>query len=291
MDFIPGLSSELETKIVKSFVAIVVILFARWFVSKVVFKQVHQNVSRYYWQKSISITFNIVIVLTIFRIWFEAIDSIATYLGLLSAGLAIALKDPVANLGGWAFILWRRPFSLEDRIQIDNVKGDVIDMRLFQFTLLELGNWVDSEQSTGRIVHIPNSKVFTNPTYNYSAGFRYIWNEINVLVTFESDWKETKQKLTKILEDDKFNLNESAKRALRSSSKKFMIYYQNLTPKVYTTVKDSGVMFSMRFLCEPRKRRFVEELIWEQILEVVDSSPKIDLAYPTVRYYDTAKSP
>jgi small-conductance mechanosensitive channel len=131
-------------------------------------------------------------VLVIVPLWFEGVKSASTFLGLLSAGLAIALRDPVVNLAGWAFILWRRPFEVGDRIQIGTHAGDVIDQRIFQFTLMEIGNWVGADQSTGRVVHIPNGKVFTEMLANYSKGFQYIWDEIPVLITFESNWEKAK---------------------------------------------------------------------------------------------------
>ena len=59
------------------------------------------------------------------------------------------------------------------------------------FSLMEIGNWVDAEQSTGRVIHVPNGKIFSEPLANYTDGFQYIWNEIPVLVTFESDWKKS----------------------------------------------------------------------------------------------------
>ncbi|MGY8778909.1 MAG: mechanosensitive ion channel domain-containing protein, partial [Longimicrobiales bacterium] len=76
------------------------------------------------------------------QVWFTALRSVGTFLGLLSAGLAISLKDLVADLAGWAFIAWRRPFELGDRIQIGDHAGDVVDRSLFQFTIMEIGNWV-----------------------------------------------------------------------------------------------------------------------------------------------------
>ena len=75
----------------------------------------------------------------------------STFLGLLSAGVAIALKDPLVNLAGWGFIVWRKPFGIGDRIQLGDSRGDVIDQRIFMFTLMEIGNWVDAERSTGRV--------------------------------------------------------------------------------------------------------------------------------------------
>src|SRR2546425_13182228 len=66
-------------------------------------------------------------LLVIGRIWFAGFQSIATFLGLVSAGVAIALKDILVNLAGWVFLMWRRPFALGDRIQIGQHAGDVID--------------------------------------------------------------------------------------------------------------------------------------------------------------------
>src|SRR5436309_2546056 len=129
----------------------------------------------------------------------RAPGAIATFLGLFTAGLAIALKDIVANLAGWAYIVWRRPFDVGDRVQIGPHAGDVIDLHLFQFTLNEIGNWVKADQSTGRIIHIPNGKVLSEPLANYDKGFRYIWNEIPVVISFESDWKQAKRLLEAIV--------------------------------------------------------------------------------------------
>ena len=111
-------------------------------------------------------------------IWFGGLTGWSAYLGLVSAGLAIALQDPLVNLAGWIFISVRKPFVVGDRIEIGGHRGDVIDLRLFQFSLIEIGNWVDADQSTGRIIHIPNGWVFKQTTANYTAGFKFIWDEI-----------------------------------------------------------------------------------------------------------------
>ncbi len=219
------------------------------------------------------------------HIWFSGFQAVSTYLGLLSAGLAIALQTPLGNLAGWAFIRWRHPLKVGDRIQIGNDRGDVIDQRIFMFSLMEIGNWVDADQSTGRIIHIPNGKIFTEVLANYSQGFHYIWNEIPVLVTFESDWRKAKQLLDEIAQKHGASLSDSAARKLREAAKKFMIFYTKLTPKVYTTVKDCGVMLTIRYLCDPRKRRGSEQEIWENILDAFAAHDNIDFTYPTQRFY------
>ena len=223
--------------------------------------------------------------LVIGRIWFAGFEALTTYLGLLSAGLAIALQTPLVNLAGWAFILWRQPFKVGDRIQLGDDRGDVIDQRIFMFSLMEIGNWVDADQSTGRVIHIPNGKIFTEVLANYGQGFQYIWNEIPVLVTFESDWRKAKKILNDIASHHGTSLSEPAAEKLREAAKKFMIFYKKLTPAVYTTVKDCGVMLTIRYLCDPRQRRGSEQAIWEDVLEAFAAHDDIDFAYPTQRFY------
>ena len=182
--------------------------------------------------------------------------------------------------------MWRRPFQVGDRIQLGNHAGDVIDLRIFQFTLMEIGNWVDAEQSTGRILHIPNGQVFSDVLANYSKGFQYIWNEVPVLVTFESNWKKAKEILLRIGVKHAEHLSKTAEQRVKKASMKFMIFYSKLTPTVYTCVKDCGVLLTIRYLCEPRRRRGSEQAIWEEILEEFAECQDIDFAYPTQRFYN-----
>jgi small-conductance mechanosensitive channel len=207
-------------------------------------------------------------------------------LGLLSAGIAIALQDSIVNIAAWLFITIRQPFKVGDRIQISSIAGDVIDIRIFQFSVVEIRNWVDADQSTGRIIHIPNGLVFKEALINFTAGFEYIWEEIPVLVTFESNWKKAKDILNEIVNRHAEKFSSEAEKQIRRAAQKFMIYYSKLTPIVYTNVKDSGVLLTIRVLSNVRKRRSLQEVIWENILEEFAKHDDIDLAYPTVRYFN-----
>ena len=281
-----GFSHELQGKILASIVIIFILWLIRQIILKIYFRKKVDVRTQYRWRKStVYIAFTIGFLL-IGRIWFEGFNSLATFLGLLTAGLAIALKDPLVNLAGWMFIIWRKPFVVGDRIQVGNNSGDVIDIRIFQFTLMEIGNWVDAEQSTGRILHIPNGKVFSEIQANYTAGFNYIWNEIPVLVTFESNWKKAKDILLTIVNKYAEHLSKGAEERIKEASRKFMIFYTKLTPIVYTGVRDSGVMLTIRYICDPRKRRGSEEEIWEEILLQFSQCDDIDFAYPTQRFYN-----
>jgi small-conductance mechanosensitive channel len=239
----------------------------------------------YRWRKASEYTALILGLYLISRIWFTSTQSLATYLGLLSAGLAIALQDPIANFVGWLFIVWRRPLEVGDRIEIGPYAGDVIDIRFFQFSLMEIRAWVDADQSTGRVLHVPNKKIFSDGIANYHRGFAYIWHEIPVEITFESDWRKAKKLLAGIAERHSIHHEEKARAQIRKAAKRYMINYDNLTPIVYTKVNPSGVLLTLRYLSDPRQRRATEEKIWEDILDAFEVEPKIEFAYPTQRIY------
>ncbi len=281
-----GLSDQAVDRIAASLAAILILWVVRRVMLAVVWRRVDDIRSRYRWQKTSSYVLVPIGVLIIGRIWFEGFQSIATYLGLVSAGIAIALKDLLVNLAGWGFILWRRPFEVGDRIQLGDHAGDVIDIRIFQFTLLEIGNWVDADQSTGRIIHVPNGKVLTDVLANFTKGFQYIWNELPVLVTFESDWRKAKEILHRIGETHAAHLTKAAEEQIKEVSRRFMIFYSKLTPTVYTSVADCGVLLTVRYLCEPRRRRATSEAVWEDVLSEFAKHDDIDFAYPTYRYFD-----
>jgi small-conductance mechanosensitive channel len=216
----------------------------------------------------------------------QGVTGLATYLGLLSAGLAIALQDPIINLAGWLFIVTRSPFRVGDRIQIGSHSGDVVDVRIFQFTLLEIGNWVNSDQSTGRVIHVPNGWVFKNSIANYDAGFSYIWNEIEVVVTFESNWRRAKEVLTRTVTDHAEHLTADATRAIDEAAERYHIKMTKLTPVVWTSVVDQGVRLTLRYLCKARERRVSLNEMWEAILDEIANLDDVDLAYPTTRRFD-----
>jgi len=280
-----ALDVEVLRQLLASLTVVVGLWLTRWVVLLLVWRRTDDVRTRYRWRKTATYVFVTLGIFLVGRVWFTGFQSLATYLGLLSAGLAIALQDPVRSLAGWIFILWRQPFGLGDRIEIGQTRGDVIDIRLFQFTLMEIGNWVHADQSTGRVIHIPNGQVFTEPLANYSKGFQHIWEEVPVLVTFESNWQEAKRILAEIAETHTEHLTGKAEQAVKESSRRFMIFYEKLTPIVYTSVADSGVLLTLRFLCEPRRRRATVQAVWEAVLHRFAERPDIDFAYPTTRFY------
>jgi small-conductance mechanosensitive channel len=283
-----GLSSPGANRLFVSLAIVIILWILRLIILRILWGKARDSQTRYRWRKGTAYVAGALGFLLIGRVWFVEFQSIATFLGLLGAGIAIALQDPIKGVAGWLFILWRRPFTLGDRIQVGNMAGDVIDIRMFKFTLLEIGNWVDADQITGRIVDIPNGLVFTEKIANYSVGFDFIWNEIPVLITFESNWQKAKSILQETAEKHATHLTESAERHIKEASKRFLMHEYEIAPTVYTSVKDSGVLLTIRYLIEPKDRRGSSEAIWEDILKRFAECSDIDFAYPTHRYYDNS---
>jgi small-conductance mechanosensitive channel len=280
-----GLSPAMQTHLLVTAVVIAGLWLLQRLVLAIVYRRFTDPWTRYRWRKGVTYVALAIAVVVIGREWLEGFKSLATFIGLVSAGIAIALKDPLANLAGWAFIAWSRPFEVGDRIEIAKHKGDVIDLHLFQFTLNEIGGWVDADQSTGRIVHIPNQQVFTEAVSNYDKGFKYIWNEVPVVVTYESNWKKAKEILGTIALKHAEHLTAEAERDLLAASRQYLINYKKLTPIVYTTTTASGILLTIRYLIEPRRRRGTVSAIWDDILTEFGQSPDIELAYHTVRSF------
>lgn len=285
------MTPETQLKLLRSLLVILIFLLIRSLVMRIIRRSLTDVAQRYRWSRGFNTATGVLIILFLIPTWFSGLQSLATFAGILGAGLAVALHDSVANVAGFLFIVFRRPFEVGDRIEIDGTAGDVIDVRLFQFSLLEIGNWVDADQSTGRIMHVPNGKVLRQRTASFTRGFDYIWHEIPVLITFESDWKAAKKILEDIVSAEVFMVGEEAARQVRQAASRYLIYAGKTTPIVYTSVRDSGVLLTVRYMTKPKTRRGTEQVIWEEILDRFAKHDGIDLAYPTIRYYEEHHPP
>ncbi|TVQ15331.1 MAG: mechanosensitive ion channel family protein [Balneolaceae bacterium] len=284
-----NISDAAATRVVYSVSIVILLVLLRFIILFVAFRNTSDPQIRFKWRRTTTYVATLFGFLLIGREWFEGMQSVATFLGLLSAGLAIALRELISNFAGWVFILWRQPFHLGDRIQIGDQHGDVIDKRVLMFSLIEIGNWVDADQSTGRVLHIPNSHIFTQVLANYTSEFRFIWHEIPVHITFGSNADKARHILQEIAEKHSAGCAEEAGQQLQRASDSILIRFNVLTPTVYLSVRENGVRLTVRYLTDPRRRRGTEQAIWEDTLKAFRNDPEIEFAYQTIRIYDHDK--
>ena len=278
--------SPLTARIIATVVVLIVIVGLRYLTAVWVGRRVTDKDAQFRARKGLTYFATILAIVVLTFIWLPFFSDLATFLGLLSAGLAIALADVFLNLAGWVYIVFRRPFKVGDRIEIAGDAGDVIDIRAFRFTLLEIRDWIDADQSTGRVLHIPNGRLFREPMANFTEGFHYIWHEIPMLVTFESNWRSAEVMMQEALDTVAIPEDEARRTTEQvSASRDYRISYMQLTPTVYVTTRDSGVLVTGRVLVEARTRRGVDDTVWRHLLDAIEADDAVDLAYPTVRGY------
>lgn len=218
-------------------------------------------------------------------VWAAGAGDLGIFLGLVGAGVALSLQETLLCMVGWLVLIIRRPYDIGDRIEIDSMIGDVIGVSALQTTMLEVGNWIAADQSTGRMLIIPNSMVIRRAIYNYAKGFPFIWDELSILVTFESDWHEAENLLLAAAEVESDKIAPEVRRQITRMQQHYAIRYQHFTPVVYTSIAGNGVDLTLRYLCPIRERRAVTHRISRNVLEALAERTDIDFAYPTTRIF------
>ncbi len=226
------------------------------------------------------------ILVALLVIWGARVENLGVFLGIIGAGLALSLQELLLSIAGWGYAMLKKPFDIGDRIQVGDMVGDVIDIGVLHTTLVEVGNWVNADQSTGRLIIIPNSSFFRESVYNYTKGFPFIWNELCIVVTYESDWEKAKELILELSREEDSKIETEVHRQIDDMQESYAILrYRVLTSIVYTSIADNGVALTLRYLTPVRARRTTEHKLFEGILKAFNKEPGIDFAYPTTRFY------
>ena len=144
------------------------------------------------------------ILLWKYFIWFVAMLLIFTQIsgdlttlgisvGLIGAGMAFALQQPLMCFVGWVTVIVNKPYTLGDRITIGKYSGDVAEINMLYTVLDEFDGELGYEDPTGRTITVPNSSILTQPITNYTFANPFIWGEVYTTVTYESNHKLAKK--------------------------------------------------------------------------------------------------
>ena len=232
------------------------------------FKRIQNGRKEYQYTQKLKLTISIFKLIILILIWGKYLKGFIPIISFISAGFTFALRDVILNIFcGW-YIKMIKPFNVEDRIEINNHKGDVININTLNFELLEVDNTDLMGQSTGVITHIPNSTIFSYPLRNYDKAFKFIWNEITVNVPLDFDIERVRKTLYRIVgkNDVIDKVPEIVKKDIQDVSTDYRIYYSEYTPIVYSRVMGDYVEYTLRYLVDPRKARYVNSSIWKHIL-------------------------
>ena len=241
-------------------------------------RKITDSRSRYTATKLISIIELVLILATIALIWVNDIQALMVFFGIIGAGIAIALQDLFKNFGGSLTILLTGTYSVGDRIEIDGRYGDVMDIGIMNTTMMEIRGWVAGDQATGRLIIIPNGKILTESVQNFTRDHSFLWDEIQIPVTNDSDWKRAVTILTSIVEEETNEISQIAEKEIERIGEKFFLPKKDISPAVYITQTDNWILLSVRFVTYARERRAVRSRLNRLIIEAFEEEQNIEIA-------------
>ncbi len=288
MDFFEMVNSWLKehsifTSVLKYLFWVIVVFLIMQVLRKFVRKHLPDSAMRYKSQKAVEIVgYFFLVVLSI--IYFTGnIKDLTLAIGFFTAGVAITLQEIFLSLAGSFFIFFVKVYKPGDRIEINNIKGDVIDVDSIYTTIMEIGEWVTSDNYSGRIIKLSNAFVFKGPIYNYSKNFPFVWDEFDLPIRYGSDMELAKSLVIQVAREVLSQYTADSKEEWQKVVQKYYIEDAQLDPTLAITLTDNWVQFNLRYIVDYKKRRTTKHLLQEKIhQEVEKTAGKVILSSATV---------
>lgn len=275
-------SSGLLLQLAQFLIWTLFILLLTWLIQKAVNRTIEANTVRYRAKKTIRlISYSLIALLAVIT-FTGKVQYFSIAIGLITAGLAFALQEVILSMAGWVAIFSSKIFKPGDRVEINGVKGDVIDIGITKTTLMEVGEWVKSDNYSGRIVQVSNSFVFKGNVYNYSSDFPFVWDEITLPVHFGSDIDLANQIIHAAAQKSLMSYAEYAKQHWQQMVKKYLIENANVEPILSLKLTDNWVEFNLRYVVDYKNRRMTRDRLYKEIYsEIANTDGKVMLASAT----------
>jgi small-conductance mechanosensitive channel len=252
-----------------------VLLLVRLIVLRIAYRNIQDKFLRLRYRRTVSYIISFIAIFLLLPIWLPSIRSIATFLGIFGAGFLIVTRDLWVCVVGWAYIMIRRPFVIGDRIQIGNIAGDVVDIRLMETSVMEVSQ-AEGGQSTGRVVFFPNAKIFTESFATTGANVGHIFQELQVHLSHRADWKTAANLLEKIARH-RYEEALAAKEQLQTNSEVDMISSYR-EPRVLTQMSGSHIVLKLQYMAPTGQGVNMNDHIWRDFLSAAKKNPRIRFA-------------
>ena len=210
--------------------------------------------SRYRARKFVVFSGYVAILVFLTILFEDRLGRFSLHLGVAGAGVAVALQDVIASIAGAFSIGFARLYTVGDRVQLGDSRGDVIDIGLLRTTLMETGNWVNRDSYNGRIVRIPNSVVLKESVFNYSQGFQFIWDEIRVVFSIRSDCQLAREVLLRAAKETIGGYLLEAQKSWKEIIENYRSANPPLEPNVTVVVNAGSLEFSVSYVVDYMKR-------------------------------------
>lgn len=276
------LSSELLLQFAQFILLAASILLLAWLARKGINRTISDNFIRYRLKKVARLTSLLLITLLAIVTFTGKVQYFTITIGLFSAGLAFALQEVILSIAGWFAIFGSNMYKPGDRIEINGVKGDVIDIGVTKTTLMEIGEWVKSDNYSGRIVQISNSFVFKGPVHNYSTDFPFVWDEIDLPIKYGSDIQLANQIILDAARTSLSVYADFAKTHWKNMVGKYLIENAYVEPSLAMKLTDNWIEFNLRYVVDYKKRRMTKHQLFTDIYDaIIKTEGKVVLASAT----------
>jgi small-conductance mechanosensitive channel len=276
------IGNPITINLIKYLVWVIFILISIQILRGMLKKNLPDTATRYKSQKGIEIIGYILLIILSLSFFTGNITDFTLAIGLLSAGLAFTLQELILSVAGSLYIFIVKVYKPGDRIEINGIKGDIIDIDSIYTTMMEIGEWVSSDNYSGRIVKLSNAFVFKGPVYNYSRDFPFIWDEFNLPFRYGSDVELAKELVIKVATETLVEYTSNSMANWKKVVEKYYIEDAQVNPTLAISLTDNWIQFNLRYIVDYKKRRSVKHLLHEKIQREVDKTDgKVVLASTT----------
>ncbi|SKB58648.1 mechanosensitive ion channel family protein [Maribacter arcticus] len=264
---------------------VVVIIVGMGFLRKLVKRRIDNTGIAYRAQKTIDVVgYFFIILLVVLSFTFDSLKNYTIILGLFTAGIAFTLQELILSIAGSFYILMFRVYKPGDRIEINAIKGDVIDINNMFTTLMEMGEWVSTDNYSGRIVKISNAFVFKGPIKNYSMDFPFVWDELNIPIAYGSDLELAKKIVLDQANELLADYTKNSKAKWEELVDRYFLENAKLDPSIAIRLTDNWVELNLRYITDYKLRRLTKHQLFENIEKAISqSSEKVTLASTTLQ--------
>ena len=265
----PWLKSETVDRLLIITIAILIILLVLFYAKKAISKHVDDNSKKYRARKVSNIFAYLLIIIAIVFAYSDKLGNIGVAVGLAGAGIAFALQEVITSFAGWLSIIFTNQVKVGQRVKIDNLRGDIIDIGVLKTTIMELGDWVDGDLYNGRITTISNSFVFKSAIQNYSADYPFLWDEITVPIRTNSDFKLAKKVFTDVTAEVCGDYAKASQNQWIKMQDKYQIENAQVAPMVTLKFDENWITFTIRYIVDYQKRRTTKDILFTRYLEEI----------------------
>lgn len=203
------------------------------------------------------------------------IGSLATFAGLITAGIAVALQNVILAIAGYFFLVGKYGVRVGDRVQISGVTGDVVDIGLIRLHLMELA----SGNPTGRVVVFSNSIVFqpTASFFKQIPGTNFGWHEVTLILSPDTDYQLAEKRIMGAVENVYATYREGIEQQHRQVEKNFALPLDLPQPKSRLRLTQTGLEVIIRYPLELDRSSEVDDQIIRELLAALEKPPKLKL--------------